>query len=149
MTSRKSEHAIGGRARPFTGKAKSREDLVAQRAAIPEWSRMTYGWMGWTPGYKASLANTHGANAECYGKNADIARRWFKRAQEAVFFMNRTMVSPPADRGRPTSEVKDLYIVRRPARALRTKLRGQPRGHPPATTTRAAGPATPGSILTA
>jgi 4-hydroxyphenylacetate 3-monooxygenase len=101
----------GGYTHKFFRPAKSREDLVAQQRAIAEWSRMTYGWMGRTPDYKASLMNTLGANAEYYGKYADNARRWFKRAQEAVFFMNHAIVNPPVDRGRPTNEVKDVYVT--------------------------------------
>jgi 4-hydroxyphenylacetate 3-monooxygenase len=91
--------------------AKSREELVAQQKAIAEWSRLTYGWMGRTPDYKASLMNTLGANADYYGEFADNARRWHKRAQEAVFFMNHAIVNPPVDRGRPTDEVKDVYVT--------------------------------------
>ncbi|MEX2127313.1 MAG: 4-hydroxyphenylacetate 3-hydroxylase N-terminal domain-containing protein [Xanthobacteraceae bacterium] len=101
----------GGFTHKFFRPAKSREDLVAQQRAITEWSRMTYGWMGRTPDYKASLMNTLGANAEYYGRFADNARRWAKRAQEAVLFMNHAIVNPPVDRGRPTNEVKDVYVT--------------------------------------
>jgi 4-hydroxyphenylacetate 3-monooxygenase len=101
----------GGYTHKFFRVAKSREELVAQQQAIAAWSRMSYGWMGRTPDYKASLMNTLGANAEYYGKFADNARRWHKRAQEAVFFMNHAIVNPPVDRGRPTDEVKDVYVT--------------------------------------
>jgi 4-hydroxyphenylacetate 3-monooxygenase len=101
----------GGFTHKFFRSAKSREDLVVQQRAIAEWSRMTYGWMGRTPDYKASLMNTLGTNAEYYGKYAGNARQWAKRAQEAVFFMNHAIVNPPVDRGRPTNEVKDVYVT--------------------------------------
>ena len=101
----------GGYTHKFFRVAHSREDLVAQQAAIAEWARMSYGWMGRTPDYKASLMNTLGANAEYYGKFADNARRWHKRAQENVLFMNHAIVNPPVDRGRPTNEVKDVYVT--------------------------------------
>ena len=39
---------------------RSREDLIGQRDAIAAWCRMSYGWMGRTPDYKASLMNTLG-----------------------------------------------------------------------------------------
>ena len=65
----------GGFTHKFFRVAKSRDDLVAQQRAIAEWSRFTYGWMGRTPDYKASLMNTLGANAEYYGEFADNARR--------------------------------------------------------------------------
>lgn len=101
----------GGYTHKFFRVAKSREELVAQQHAIAAWSRMTYGWMGRTPDYKASLMNTLGANAEYYGRFADNARRWHKRAQESVMFMNHAIVNPPVDRGRPTDEVKDVYVT--------------------------------------
>jgi 4-hydroxyphenylacetate 3-monooxygenase len=101
----------GGYTHKYFRVARSREELVAQQAAIAAWSRMTYGWMGRTPDYKASLMNTLGANAEYYGKFADNARRWYKRAQENVLFMNHAIVNPPVDRGRPTNEVKDVYVT--------------------------------------
>ena len=54
----------GGLTHKFFRVARSREDLLGQREAIAHWSRMTYGWMGRTPDYKASLMNTLGANHE-------------------------------------------------------------------------------------
>ena len=91
--------------------ARSREALIAQQKAIAEWSRLTYGWMGRTPDYKASLMNTLGANAEYYGQFAANARSWYRRVQETALFMNHAIVNPPVDRGRPTSEVKDVYVT--------------------------------------
>ena len=35
---------------------------------------MSYGWMGRSPDYKASLMNTLGANHQFYGKFSDNAR---------------------------------------------------------------------------
>ena len=101
----------GGYTHRYFRPARSREDLVAQQHAIAAWSRMSYGWMGRTPDYKAALMNTLGANAEYYGRFADNARDWHRRAQDAVLFMNHAIVNPPVDRGRPTSEVKDVYVT--------------------------------------
>ncbi len=67
--------------------------------------------MGRTPDYKASLMNTLGVNAEFYGKFADNARAWHKRAQEPVLFMNHAIVNPPVDRSLPTDQVKDVYVT--------------------------------------
>jgi 4-hydroxyphenylacetate 3-monooxygenase len=101
----------GGYTHKYFRVARSREELVAQQQAIAEWSRLSYGWMGRTPDYKASLMNTLGANAEYYGQFAANARSWYRRAQENVLFMNHAIVNPPVDRGRPTSEVKDVYVT--------------------------------------
>lgn len=91
--------------------ARSREEIVGQRDAIAHWARMTYGWMGRTPDYKASLMNTLGANAGFYGDFADNARAWYARAQESVLFMNHAIVNPPVDRGRMADEAKDVFIT--------------------------------------
>ena len=66
---------------------------------------------GRSPDYKAAFLNTLGANAEFYGKFADNARAWHKRAQEAVLFLNHALVNPPIDRNKPVEEVKDVYIT--------------------------------------
>jgi 4-hydroxyphenylacetate 3-monooxygenase len=100
----------GGYTHKFFKAAHSRDDLVAQRDAIAAWARITYGWMGRSPDYKAALLNTLGANAGFYGKFADNARAWHKRAQEAVLYLNHALVNPPIDRNRPIEEVKDVYI---------------------------------------
>ncbi len=91
--------------------ARSREDLVAQREAIAAWARMTYGWMGRSPEYKASFLNTLGANAAFYGDFADNARAWYKRAQEHVLYMNHAIVNPPVDRAKAAEQVKDVFIT--------------------------------------
>ncbi len=101
----------GGYTHRFFRVARSRDELVLQQQAIAAWARLTYGWMGRTPDYKASLMNTLGANADYYGQFAGNARAWYRRAQEAVLFMNHAIVNPPVDRGRPTSEVKDVYVT--------------------------------------
>ncbi|MDH2352585.1 4-hydroxyphenylacetate 3-hydroxylase N-terminal domain-containing protein [Bradyrhizobium sp. SSUT112] len=100
----------GGFTHRFFRYARSREDLIAQRDAIAAWARLTYGWMGRTPDYKASFTNTLGANADFYGKFADNARGWYKHAQETVPFINHTLVNPPIDRNKAADDVKDIYV---------------------------------------
>jgi 4-hydroxyphenylacetate 3-monooxygenase len=100
----------GGYTHKFFKAARSREEVIAQRDAIAAWARITYGWMGRSPDYKAAFLNTLGANAEFYGKFAGNARAWHKRAQEAVLYLNHALVNPPIDRAKPVEEVKDVYI---------------------------------------
>ena len=95
----------------FFKAARSPEDVVAQRDAIAAWARLTYGWLGRSPDYKAAFLNTLGANAAFYGKFADNARAWHKRAQEAVLYLNHALVNPPIDRNKPAEQVKDVYIT--------------------------------------
>jgi 4-hydroxyphenylacetate 3-monooxygenase len=91
--------------------ARSREDLIGQRDAIAHWARMSYGWMGRSPDYKAALMNTLGANHALYGKFADNAKRWYARAQNHVLFMNHAIVNPPVDRMKAADQVKDVFIT--------------------------------------
>lgn len=86
------------------------DDLVADQQAIASWARMSYGWMGRSPDYKASFLGTLGANAEFYAPFADNARRWYKESQEKVLYWNHAIVHPPVDRNRPPDEVADVFI---------------------------------------
>jgi len=100
----------GGYTHRFFKAAYSREEMMAQRDALAAWARITYGWMGRSPDYKAALLNTLGANADFYGQYADNARAWHKRAQEAVLYLNHALVNPPIDRQKTVDEVKDVYV---------------------------------------
>ncbi|HEU0160660.1 MAG TPA: 4-hydroxyphenylacetate 3-hydroxylase N-terminal domain-containing protein, partial [Hyphomicrobiaceae bacterium] len=100
----------GGYTHRFFKAARSRQDLIGQRDAIATWARITYGWMGRSPDYKAAFLNTLGANAEFYGKFAANARAWHVRGQEAVLYVNHALVNPPIDRSKPADQVKDVYI---------------------------------------
>ncbi|MFZ1101833.1 MAG: 4-hydroxyphenylacetate 3-hydroxylase N-terminal domain-containing protein [Hyphomicrobiaceae bacterium] len=98
----------GGMTHAFFKAPKTLDDLLAGRAAIAEWARITYGWMGRSPDYKASFLATLGANAEFYDPYQENARRWYKFAQERVPFVNHAIIHPPIDRDRPPSEVVDV-----------------------------------------
>jgi 4-hydroxyphenylacetate 3-monooxygenase len=101
----------GGVTHKFFRAARSREDVVGQRDAIAAWARISYGWLGRSPDYKASLMNTLGANHQFYGKFSANAQRWYKRAQEHVLFMNHAIVNPPVDRAKAADQVKDVFIT--------------------------------------
>ncbi|MEU5903168.1 4-hydroxyphenylacetate 3-hydroxylase N-terminal domain-containing protein [Micromonospora sp. NPDC047527] len=88
----------------------SAEDLVADQKAIAAWARLSYGWMGRSPDYKASFLGTLGANADFYEPFADNARRWYRETQEKVLYWNHAIVHPPVDRSRPPDEVADVFI---------------------------------------
>jgi 4-hydroxyphenylacetate 3-monooxygenase len=100
----------GGYTHRYFRVARSRDDLVAAQAAIAGWSRLTYGWMGRTPDYKAAYTNTLGGNPDYYGPYADNARAWYRRAQQTVPYMNHAIVNPPIDRHKPAEAVKDVYV---------------------------------------
>lgn len=81
-----------------------------QRDAIAEWSRLSYGWMGRTPDYKAAFGCALGANPAFYGQFEQNARNWYTRIQETGLYFNHAIVNPPIDRHKPADEVKDVYI---------------------------------------
>src|ERR1700719_4695562 len=72
--------------------------------------RLTYGWMGRSPDYKASFLATLGANSEFYEPFQENAPRWYKKVQEEVTFVNHAIVNPPVDRNKELSEVRDVYM---------------------------------------
>jgi 4-hydroxyphenylacetate 3-monooxygenase len=111
----------GGYTHKFFKVARSAQDVIAQRDAIAAWARITYGWMGRSPDYKAAFLNTLGANAEFYGKFADNARAWHRRAQEAVLYLNHALVNPPIDRNKPVEQVRTSH--HHPERDRRRHLR--------------------------
>ena len=80
----------------------SADDLVAARDAIAAWARLTYGWMGRSPDYKAAFLATLGANAEFYAPYQGNARRFYGEALERVLYMNHALVQPCTWRRRPT-----------------------------------------------
>jgi 4-hydroxyphenylacetate 3-monooxygenase len=86
------------------------EEMVAARDAIAEWSRVTYGWMGRSPDYKAAFLATLGANSDFYHPFDENARRWYKKVQEEVTFVNHAIVNPPVDRNKQLEEVRDVYM---------------------------------------
>ncbi|MEE4494078.1 4-hydroxyphenylacetate 3-hydroxylase family protein [Streptomyces sp. NPDC050529] len=89
---------------------RSVQDLVEDREAIAEWARMTYGWMGRSPDYKAAFLGTLGANSEYYAPYQENAQRWYRESQEKVLFWNHAIIHPPVDRNRPAEEVKDVFV---------------------------------------
>jgi 4-hydroxyphenylacetate 3-monooxygenase len=100
----------GGFTHKFYLPSKNVDEMVGARDAIAEWARMTYGWIGRSPDYKAAFLATLGANADYYAPYQDNARRWYKKVQEEVAFVNHAIVNPPVDRDKPLDEVRDVYM---------------------------------------
>lgn len=100
----------GGFTHKFFKKNATADEIVGQRDAIAEWAKMSYGWMGRSPDYKASLVNAMAAGSQFFGDCADNAQNWYKRAQENVLYMNHVIVNPPVDRNLPASACKDVFI---------------------------------------
>jgi 4-hydroxyphenylacetate 3-monooxygenase len=100
----------GGYTHKFYRASRSVEEMVGARDAIAEWARISYGWIGRSPDYKAAFLATLGANSGFYEPYEENAKRWYARVQEEVSFVNHAIVNPPVDRNRPLDEVKDVYM---------------------------------------
>jgi len=90
---------------------------MAAREAIVGWARLSYGWLGRSPDYKAAFLATLGANAEFYTPYDANARRWYRYAQERVPFVNHAIIHPPVDRQVPPGA---------PGGPARARASGQP-----------------------
>ena len=101
----------GGYTHKFFRSAHSADELRQQRDAIADWARLSYGWMGRTPDYKAAFGSVLGVVPEFYGKFADNASAWSRRIQEACLYLNHAIVNPPIDRNKPVDQVRDVYVV--------------------------------------
>jgi 4-hydroxyphenylacetate 3-monooxygenase len=100
----------GGFTHKFYKVPRNVDDLVGSRDAIAEWARISYGWMGRSPDYKASLTGTLGANADFYAPYQQNALDWYRRVQERCLFLNHALINPPVDKSRPPGEVMDVYV---------------------------------------
>ncbi|HET7131003.1 MAG TPA: 4-hydroxyphenylacetate 3-hydroxylase N-terminal domain-containing protein, partial [Gammaproteobacteria bacterium] len=101
---------LGIRTHRFFAPSWSSAELLAARDAIAHWSRLTYGFMGRTPDYKAAFMATLGANPEFYAPYDENARRWYRRYATKALFLNHVLVNPPVDRNKPVHEVADVYL---------------------------------------
>jgi 4-hydroxyphenylacetate 3-monooxygenase len=84
-------------------------EQVAGRDAIAHWARMTYGWMGRTPDYKAAWVGTLAGATDLYGEYQKNANRWYDLARTTVPFINHAIVNPPLDRHLP-NESSDVFV---------------------------------------
>src|SRR4051794_18097777 len=100
----------GGMTHAFFKAPKTPTDLLAGRDAIAEWAKLTYGWMGRAPDYKAAFLATLGANADFYDPYQANAKRWYKFSQERCLYFNHAIINPPIDRQKGVDEVRDVFI---------------------------------------
>ena len=100
----------GGYTHRFFTAPKSWQEQLAGRDAIAAWARLTYGWLGRAPDYKAAFLGTLGANSAFYKPYENNARAWYKKAQERVLYLNHAIIHPPVDRDRPIHERADVCV---------------------------------------
>ncbi len=86
------------------------QELLAARDAIAIWARMTYGFMGRTPDYKAAFMASLGASPEFYAPYTENGLAWYKRYAAKGLYLNHVLVNPPVDRKKPVHEVGDVFV---------------------------------------
>jgi 4-hydroxyphenylacetate 3-monooxygenase len=100
----------GIRTHKFFAPSKSAQELLAARDAIAAWARLSYGFMGRTPEYKAAFMASLGANPEFYAPFGEHALNWYKKFACRGLFLNHVLVNPPVDRKKPIHEVADVFV---------------------------------------
>lgn len=101
---------FGHRTHRFFAPSYTADELRGARDAIEVWQRMTYGWMGRTPEYKAAFMAQLAEGHSYYGEYGDNALEWYKRSARQVLYLNHVLIDPPVDRMRPRSEVTDVFV---------------------------------------
>jgi 4-hydroxyphenylacetate 3-monooxygenase len=87
-------------------------ELAGARDAIEAWSRLSYGFLGRTPDYKAAFMATLGADPDFYAPFASSAAAWYQRYARHGLFLNHVLINPPIDRDKAVHEVSDVYVHR-------------------------------------
>ncbi|WP_318503952.1 4-hydroxyphenylacetate 3-hydroxylase family protein [Bacillus sp. T3] len=100
----------GDRTHRFFRTPESAEDLLGARDAIAEWAKLSYGFMGRTPDYKASFIGHLNTFAHYYEGFEDNAKAWYKKATKEVPFVNHTIINPQVDRSKSLHENKDVFV---------------------------------------
>jgi 4-hydroxyphenylacetate 3-monooxygenase len=101
---------FGIRTHRFFAPSYSASELLAARDAIAAWARLTYGFMGRTPDYKAAFMATLGANPEFYSPFEENARQWYRRFASKALYLNHVLINPPVDRMKPVHEIADVFL---------------------------------------
>src|SRR5580700_9611501 len=101
---------FGQRTHKFFKPSYSAPELLEARDAIAIWARLSYGFMGRTPDYKASFMASMAANPEFYAPFDKNATAWYRKYASQCLFLNHVLVNPPVDRSRPVHEVEDVFV---------------------------------------
>lgn len=88
----------GGVTHPFFRVPHSVDDLIRDRDAIAQWARLSYGWLGRSPDFKASFLTTLGANPEAYGESPDTGTNARKRSYFTGIMPSLTRLSTAISR---------------------------------------------------
>ncbi|MFD5699455.1 4-hydroxyphenylacetate 3-hydroxylase family protein [Streptomyces lasiicapitis] len=100
----------GIRTHHFFKPSRSPADLVRAREAITTWARMSYGFLGRTPEYKAAFMAGLGVSADYYGPFAANATAWYERFASKALHLNHVIINPPVDRKRAIHDMEDVFV---------------------------------------
>ncbi|MFJ5760190.1 4-hydroxyphenylacetate 3-hydroxylase family protein [Neobacillus sp. NPDC093182] len=101
---------FGDRTHKYFKTPTSAQDLLEARDAIAHWAKLSYGFMGRTPDYKASFTGHLNAFGHFYKGFEDNAKAWYKKSTKEVPFINHTIINPQVDRSKPLHENKDVFV---------------------------------------
>ena len=101
---------FGHRTHKFFKPSCDARELSEARDAIAAWARLSYGFMGRTPDYKAAFMATLGADPSFYAPFEANALNWYKKYASRALFLNHVIVNPPVDRKKPVHEVADVFV---------------------------------------
>jgi 4-hydroxyphenylacetate 3-monooxygenase len=101
---------FGNRTHHFFKPSYNASELSAARDAIAHWQRMTFGWMGRTPDYKAAFMAQLAEGHSFYGEYGENALAWYQRCASTCLYMNHVLIDPPVDRGKARIDVRDVYV---------------------------------------
>ncbi|WP_223461095.1 MULTISPECIES: 4-hydroxyphenylacetate 3-hydroxylase family protein [unclassified Pseudomonas] len=90
--------------------SRSSEDLLRARDAIAHWARLSYGFMGRTPDYKAGFTATLRSDPHLYEPFKDNALSWYQKSARKVLFLNHVLVNPPIGRAHSAAQMRDIYL---------------------------------------
>ena len=101
---------FGQRTHRFFKPSYNAQELSESRDAIVHWARLSYGFMGRTPDYKAAFMASLAASPEFYAPFEQSALGWYKKYSSRCLFLNHVLINPPVDRNKPVHEVEDVFV---------------------------------------
>ena len=101
---------LGHRTHKFFKPSTTAQELLEAREALITWARLSYGFMGRTPDYKAAFMASMAASPEFYAPFDESARKWYAKYSSQCLFLNHVLINPPVDRNRPVHEVSDVFV---------------------------------------
>src|SRR5262249_16771139 len=94
----------------FFKPCRSAQELVEARDAIAAWQKLSFGFLGRTPDYKASFMSRLGVTADYYGPFANTAQRWYREFTQKALYLNHVIINPPINRKGRINEMGNEFI---------------------------------------